>query len=217
MQMNIVEILEILKKERAKWNTPAKQLAGKTGKDPFKVLVAALLSSRTKDEVTAKAVERLFKVADTPEKVLKLSEDTIASLIYPVGFYKVKAKRLKELSGVLIERFGGKVPCDLEKLLSLPGVGRKTANLVLARAFNKPAVCVDTHVHRIMNRLGYIRTSSPKETEEVLQSKLPQRYWAEVNGVLVSFGQKVCTPVSPHCSVCPVEKTCRKVGVKRAR
>ncbi len=213
----IRKIVEILREEKKKWNVPIVTLMSQTGSDPFKILVATVLSLRTKDEVTAKAAERLFQVADTPEKLLKLEEDEIASLIYPVGFYRRKARNLKEIAKILIEKYGGKVPDDLEELLKLPGVGRKTANLVITLGYGKPGICVDTHVHRIMNRLGYVKTKTPEETEFALREKLPREFWIEINDLLVSLGQHICHPTSPKCSQCPVEPYCPKIGVKRSR
>ena len=213
----IRKIVEILREEKKKWNVPIVTLMSQTGSDPFKILVATVLSLRTKDEVTAKAAERLFQVADTPEKLLKLEEDEIASLIYPVGFYRRKARNLKEIAKILIEKYGGKVPDDLEELLKLPGVGRKTANLVITLGYRKPGICVDTHVHRIMNRLGYVKTKTPEETEFALREKLPREFWIEINDLLVSLGQHICHPTSPKCSQCPVEPYCPKIGVKRSR
>ncbi len=213
----IRKIVEILRKEKEKWNVPIVTLMSQTGSDPFKILVATVLSLRTKDEVTAKAAERLFQVADTPEKLLKLEEDEIASLIYPVGFYRRKAKNLKEIAKILIEKYGGRVPDDLEELLKLPGVGRKTANLVITLGYGKPGICVDTHVHRIMNRLGYVKTKTPEETEFALREKLPKEFWIEINDLLVSLGQHICHPTSPKCSQCPIEPYCPKIGVKRSR
>jgi len=213
----IRKIVEILREEKKNWNVPIVTLMSQTGSDPFKILVATVLSLRTKDEVTAKAAERLFQVADTPEKLLKLEEDEMASLIYPVGFYRRKAKNLKEIAKILIEKYGGKVPDDLEELLKLPGVGRKTANLVVTLGYGKPGICVDTHVHRIMNRLGYVKTKTPEETEFALREKLPREFWIEINDLLVSLGQHICHPTSPKCSQCPIEPYCPKIGVKRSR
>ena len=213
----IRRVVEILREEKKKWNVPIVTLMSQTGSDPFKILVATVLSLRTKDEVTAKAAERLFQVADTPEKLLKLEEDEIASLIYPVGFYRRKARNLKEIAKILIEKYGGKVPDDLEELLKLPGVGRKTANLVVTLGYGKPGICVDTHVHRIMNRLGYVKTKTPEETEFALREKLSREFWIAINDLLVSLGQHICHPTSPKCSQCPVEPYCPKIGVKRSR
>ncbi len=213
----IRKIVEILREEKKKWNVPIVTLMSQTGSDPFKILVATVLSLRTKDEVTAKAAERLFQVADTPEKLLRLEEDEIAALIYPVGFYRRKAKNLKEIAKILIGKYSGKVPDDLEELLKLPGVGRKTANLVITLGYGKSGICVDTHVHRIMNRLGYVKTKTPEETEFALREKLPKEFWIEINDLMVSLGQHICHPTSPKCSQCPVEPYCPKIGVKRSR
>ncbi|WP_457755156.1 endonuclease III domain-containing protein [Thermovibrio ammonificans] len=213
----ISRIVEILREAKKEWAVPVVTLMGQMGTDPFKILVATVLSLRTKDEVTAEAARRLFQVADTPEKLLKLSEEEIASLIYPVGFYNRKAKNLKEIARILVEHYGGQVPSDLEELLKLPGVGRKTANLVVTQGFKKPGICVDTHVHRIMNRLGFVKTKTPEETEFALREKLPKEFWIEINDLLVALGQHICRPISPKCSQCPIERLCKKVGVKRSR
>ena len=185
--------------------------------DPYKVLVSCVLSLRTKDPVTEEATKRLFKKANSPFKMVKLSNREIEKLIYPVGFYRQKAKYIKELSKKIIEDFKGKVPSRLEELLKLKGVGLKTANLVLGRGFGIPAICVDTHVHRIANRIGWVKTKSPKETEEKLKDIIPKNYWIRINSLLVSFGQRICLPVSPFCSRCFINKFCKKVKVKRSR
>jgi endonuclease-3 len=185
--------------------------------DPFRVLVACLLSLRTKDETTGPAAARLFALADTPEGLRRLSPRAIERAIYPVGFYRTKARVLRDISRDLIARFGGAVPDDIDALLTLKGVGRKTANLVVTQGFNKPGICVDVHVHRISNRWGYVRTRTPEETEMALRRRLPRRYWIGYNDLLVTFGQNVCTPVSPRCSTCPVSGLCRRVGVTSAR
>ncbi len=179
-------------------------------KDPFKVLVATILSARTKDETTAVAAARLFAEAETPEILQKLSEATIEKLIYPVGFFRNKAKFLKKLPDAL-QRYDGCVPETIEELVTLPGVGRKTANLVRSVAFGKPAICVDTHVHRIMNIWGYVDTKTPLETEMALREKLPEKYWLSVNSLLVAFGQFLCKPVRPHCDVCPLAGKCLRL------
>jgi len=180
---------------------------------PFTILVATLLSARTQDTVTVPAVERLLAVAPTPERLAALDEATIARLIYPVGFYRTKARHLKELARVLVERYDGRVPDTLEELTKLPGVGRKTANLVLGEAFGKPAICVDTHVHRISNRLGIVRSKTPLETEMQLMEKAPPAYWADINAYLVALGQTICLPRKPRCPECPVRRWCERVGV----
>jgi len=199
---------KILKKESKNWNAPVVAFMGRNGNDPFKILISTILSLRTKDQITAQASDRLFKVADTPEKILKLSEKEIVKLIYPVGFYRNKAKIIKEISKILVEKFNSKVPDDLETLLSFKGVGRKTANLVLSEGFGKPAICVDVHVHRISNRIGLVKTKSPEETEFKLMEILPKKYWKYINFVLVAFGQTICKPVKPKCKDCPIVKYC---------
>ncbi len=192
---------------------PVVDLIAVQTKDPFKVLVATILSARTKDEVTAKASARLFKYAPNPDSLATLSEEKITSLIYPVGFYKTKAKHLTMLPERL-KQFGGKVPDSIEELITLPGVGRKTANLVVSVAFRKPAICVDTHVHRIMNIWQYVETDTPLKTEMALRAKLPEKHWIGVNSILVSFGQSICRPVSPHCDICPLDDECPKNGIR---
>jgi len=191
-------------------------VAGESG-DPFRVLIACLLSLRTQDTTTGPAAARLFALADTPRTMLELSARRIERAIYPVGFYRTKARVILGLCRDLLARFDGRVPDDIDALLTLKGVGRKTANLVVTMGFDKPGICVDTHVHRISNRLGYVRTRTPDETETALRAKLPPRYWIGYNDLLVTFGQNVCAPVSPKCSACPVASLCRRVGVRTSR
>ena len=186
-------------------------------RDPFRVLIACLLSLRTKDETTGPAAARLFALADTPEAMRRLPAKRIERAIFPVGFYRTKARVLLGVCRDLLERFGGQVPDDIDRLLTLKGVGRKTANLVVTQGFNKPGICVDIHVHRISNRLGYVKTKTPEETEMALRKRLPRRYWIGYNDLLVSFGQNICHPVSPRCSECPVRPRCARVGVTRWR
>ncbi len=205
--------LNTLEKEVADYKVPVVDLIKSQTRDPFKVLVATILSARTKDEVTAKVCRRLFKKVDTYKDLAKLSSDEIEKLIYPVGFYRNKAKYLSDLPKAL-EEYGGRVPDSVEELVKLPGVGRKTANLVVAVGFGKPAVCVDTHVHRIMNIWGYVNTKTPEQTEKALRKKLPEKYWLKFNSILVAFGQGTCRPVSPHCDRCPLDDRCPKIGVK---
>ena len=183
-----------------------------TRPDPFAVLVGTVLSLRTRDVVTEQAFERLWALAKTPGEILTLPIDGLEAAIRPVGFYKTKAKSLKAIAGLLIERHGGEVPPDLDALLALPGVGRKTANLVLTEGFGLPGICVDTHVHRILNWWGYVKTKAPDETEMVLRKTLPERWWIPVNGLLVSFGQNVCRPVAPRCAECPLAGECPYPG-----
>lgn len=210
-------VYNILKKEVQQYNVPVADLVQIQTRDPFKVLVATILSARTKDETTASVLPRLFEKVKTPSDLQKLSVTEIEALIYPVGFYRNKAKFLKELPVVLEKEFQGKIPETVEELTTLPGVGRKTANLVVAVAFQKPAICVDTHVHKVMNRLGYVKTKTPLETEMTLRKKLPMKYWTTINMLLVAFGQNLCRPVSPFCSHCPVRQYCNRVGVGTAR
>lgn len=202
------KIMEGLRKEYPQWNAPVVVFHALGGSDAYKILISTILSARTKDEVTAVAVSRLFEQVKTPSELCKKSERDIQSLIYPVGFYRNKARHLKEVSRILTEDFDSKVPQTMEELLSLPGVGRKTANLVLSLAFGIPSICVDTHVHRICNRLLFVKTKDPEETEYALRKQLPKRYWNDINILLVAFGQTLCKPVSPKCPVCPVYAYC---------
>ena len=186
-------------------------------RSPFKVLVSTVISARTKDEVTGEAARRLFAAASTPRALAALPEKKISALIYPAGFYRTKGKAIRALSAKIVREFGGRVPGTMEGLLSLPGVGRKTANLVLTLGFALPGICVDTHVHRVVNRLGIVRTRRPVETEACLRATLPKRHWIEMNDLLVTFGKTVCTPVSPRCSLCPIARSCERAGVVRSR
>jgi len=210
--IDIATIYPILEREVTGYDVPIVDLIAVQTRDPFKVLVATILSARTKDETTAKAAGRLFKKVADLDSLAGLDEASIAKLIYPVGFYKNKAKYLKQLPAAL-EQFGGRIPDEVEALTRLPGVGRKTANLVVAVAFGKPAICVDTHVHRIMNIWGYVKTATPFETEMALRQKLPEKYWLKINSIMVAFGQATCKPVRPHCDRCIIEKYCPKIGV----
>ncbi|HSG27702.1 MAG TPA: endonuclease III [Candidatus Krumholzibacterium sp.] len=186
-------------------------------RSPFRVLVSTVISARTKDEVTGAASERLFALAGDPVSMAGLTVTAIEKAIYPAGFYKVKAKAIKALARKLIDDFDGKVPDTIEELVELPGVGRKTANLTVTLGFGIPGICVDTHVHRVTNRLGVVRTRNPEETEYALRKVLPVRHWIEINDLLVMYGKAVCNPVSPKCSICVIEGLCRKVGVTRSR
>lgn len=187
------------------------------GPDPFRILVSCILSLRTKDEVTYPATERLFAKASDPEAMLKLTSAAIAKAIYPAGFYRTKADQIRAISGMLLSHHGGQVPNTIEELLRLPGVGRKTANLTVTLGFGKPGICVDTHVHRIANRLGWVETTTPDDTEAALRIGLPKRWWIPINETLVRHGQQVCKPISPVCSACAVARACRKIGVDRRR
>ena len=188
-----------------------------TSRSPFRLLVACVISLRTKDEVTAKASRRLFEIAATPDRLAGLDVDHIAQAIYPAGFYNTKAGQLQEIGTIIRDRYDGEVPADEENLLAMPGVGRKTANLVLGLGFGIPAICVDTHVHRISNRLGMVTTKTPEQTERALNQVLPQDLWIPINDWLVTFGQNCCHPTSPKCSECPLDDLCPRVGVTRSR
>jgi endonuclease-3 len=185
--------------------------------DPWAVLVSTILSLRTKDEVTLKTSKQLLEQAPGPQELARLREDKIARLAYPAGFYRTKASNLKKIATILLEQYNGAVPATLDALLALPGVGRKTANLVLIEAFDLPAICVDVHVHRISNRCGWLCSKTPEETEMILRAILPQKYWKGLNALLVLYGQNLCRPVSPHCSLCVIKEYCKRVGVGKSR
>jgi endonuclease-3 len=210
---DIHSVIRILRREVPKWQIPIVTVVAKTSKSPFHVLISCILSLRTQDATTALAALRLFQLADTPEKMAKLSPKKIEKAIFPVGFYRTKAKTISEICRVLNGKYSGKVPDEIDELLKLNGVGRKTANLVVTLGYRKPGICVDTHVHRISNRWGYIRTKNPKETEFTLREKLPKGYWLEYNNLLVTFGQHLCRPISPLCSQCLIAKYCDRIGV----
>ena len=214
---DVHKIINILRDETRLWDVPIVTLTAETSHDPFRVLISTILSLRTQDTTTAKVSKRLFELADNPHDMLKLSVKEIEKAIYPVGFYKTKARTIRYLCRELIDKYKSRVPDDLDELLKLKGVGRKTANLVVTLGYGKAGICVDTHVHRISNRLGYIKTKTPLETEMSLRKKLPKKYWIEYNDLLVSFGQHLCRPISPRCSVCPIEMYCDKVGVTKHR
>lgn len=207
------DIVEILKGYLRDDVPVITELSKRGSQDPFLILIGTILSLRTKDETTEKAMDRLFERAKTPEEFLNLTNEEIERLIYPVGFYRNKAKTIKEISRTLIERYNGSVPDELDELLKIKGIGRKTANLVITEGFGKPGICVDTHVHRISNRIGVVSTKNPHETEYALRKVLPKKYWIIYNSLLVSFGQKVCKPISPHCTTCPIKNICKKTGV----
>ena len=200
-----------------RWNEPVLGVVARETRDPFRILIACLLSLRTKDHTTAQASQRLFRLADTPESMKALSLKAIERAIYPVGFYKNKATQIRAICQSLLRDFGGRVPDTIDELLTLKGVGRKTANLVVTVGYRKPGICVDIHVHRISNRWGYVQTRTPEETERALRRKLPAKYWITFNDWLVPFGQHLCRPVSPFCSQCPVSQYCKKVGVRTSR
>jgi endonuclease-3 len=214
---NIGPLFETLRAAMPAYQQPLIDQMGAAGQTPFRILIATILSLRTKDTLTAVVAPRLFAVADTPEAMLALPKERIAALIYPVGFYRTKARTIRAICTALLERHGGQVPQELDELLALPGVGRKTANLVRTAGYGLPGICVDTHVHRICNRWGYVRTKTPDETEMALRGKLPLEHWLEINGLLVTLGQNICLPIAPKCSICPVAAWCARVGVERAR
>jgi endonuclease III len=205
--------VRILRREVPKWQTPVVTLIAEGSDSPFKVLISCILSLRTQDSTTAQASRRLFALADSPETMVQLSVKTIEQAIFPVGFYRTKAKTILEICRNLNEKYRGRVPDEIDELIKFKGVGRKTANLVVTLGYNKPGICVDTHVHRISNRWGYVKTATPEKTETALRQKLPKQYWIEYNDLLVSFGQHLCRPISPLCSQCPVAKYCSQIGV----
>lgn len=213
----IHKVIKILKEDVKKWGIPAVGVVAERTKDPFKILISCILSLRTKDITTAEASHRLFSLAENPIDMLKLPVDAIERKIFPVGFYRTKARNIKEICSMLIKNYSSKVPDEIDELLKLKGVGRKTANLVVTIGYNKDGICVDTHVHRISNRWGYIKTKTPAKSEEALREKLPKRYWKIYNDLLVTFGQNLCEPVSPLCSQCNILGYCDRVGVKNSR
>lgn len=211
---DIDSVIRILRREVRRWPVP---VIGEYTHTPFTVLISCLLSLRTKDAVTDAASRRLFSLAANPEGMLGLDRQVIEREIYPVSFYRVKARTIHRICQELERRFGGDVPDSLDQLLTLPGVGRKTANIVVTLAFRKPGIAVDTHVHRIFNRWGYVRTTDPDKTELALRRKLPKRHWRTINDILVAFGQHHCKPVSPHCSTCKLIPYCARRGVRISR
>lgn len=215
--MDIHRVIAILRRTAAELAVPAVGVVHQRWRDPFRTLISCILSLRTQDKTTRSASMRLFDLAATPEEMLKLSEETIREVIYPVGFYRRKAAQILEICRDLMNRFEGAVPDDIDTLLTINGVGRKTANLVVTVGFGKPGICVDTHVHRISNRLGFVKTKTPDQTEKELRKKLPEEYWIEFNDLLVPFGQNICLPISPLCSTCPIFDECARVGVARSR
>lgn len=211
---DIHAVIGILEKAVDGWRMP---VLGHYQRSPFKVLISCVLSLRTQDATTEAASRRLFELAATPARMAKLSAAAVEKAIYPVGFYRTKAKNIKKICTILNEEHRGRVPEDIDTLLTLPGVGRKTANLVVTLGYGKPGICVDTHVHRITNRWGYVRTKTPEQTEMALREKLPAQYWIGINDLLVTFGQNCCKPISPFCSRCPVKTYCERCGVNRSR
>ncbi len=210
-------IVSILKKEVKRYTTPIVTEVKDDTHDPYQVLISCLISLRTKDAVTRDAFHRLFKVADTPKKIAALTTSRIEKLIYPAGFYKTKARKIKAISRELATKHNSRVPDEIDDLLGFDGVGRKTANLVVTLGYNKPGICVDTHVHRISNRLGYVKTKTPDKTEFALRKKLPKKHWIVYNDLLVTWGQNVCKPISPMCSICKIRQYCNRINVKVSR
>ena len=213
----IHSVIAIIREEYRNWQTPAVTIVAQCNGSPFKVLISCIISLRTKDVVTALASARLFDRAQTPEALAELSEEEISGLIYPAGFYHTKAEQIARISRTLVKEYHGIVPDEIDELLTFKGVGRKTANLVMTLGFGKPGICVDTHVHRICNRLGYVSTKNPEATEWALRSYLPPEYWIEINDLLVAFGQNHCHPVSPRCSSCKLSGICDRIGVTVSR
>jgi endonuclease-3 len=216
-EAEILEIVRRLRRSSRDWAPTAVMDLASRCHDPFRVLISCLISLRTPDQVTGPASARLFRLARTPRALRALPVERIAEVIYPAAFYRTKAKTMHALCDALLAEHGGKVPDDLEQLLRLKGVGRKTANLVVTVGFGKPGICVDTHVHRISNRLGIVATRTPEKTEFALREVLPRRLWISYNDLLVTFGQNICRPVSPHCSTCPIRDLCPRIGVTTQR
>lgn len=216
MNIPIGKIISILNKEIPRFQEPIVSSVSRR-KDPFQVLISCILSLRTKDAVTSQASKRLFELADSPERMVSLSEKRIQKAIYPVAFYRVKSRNIRKVCRILIEKYNSKVPDSLDELLELPNVGRKTANIVVTLGFKKHGIAVDTHVHRISNRLGLVKTKTPDQTEFALRKILPRRYWMQYNDLLVTWGQNVCKPISPFCSRCKIRPYCKRVGVVRSR
>jgi endonuclease-3 len=212
----ILKTIRLIEKQVKEFTIPIVTRVSRKN-NPYQVLISCILSLRTKDKTTSEASHRLFKVADNPYSMVKLTARRIQGLIYPVGFYRNKAKVILGISKKIIKDFAGRVPDNLEELLKFKGVGRKTANLVLGLGYNIPAVCVDTHVHRISNRLGWVETKTPEKTEGALKKIIPRRYWINLNTLFVTFGQNICLPISPWCSKCYVYKFCKRIGVGRCR
>lgn len=209
MEIDIEKIVRILKEAKQPQSEFVKLM--ETFNDPFLVLISCILSLRTNDKTTYPATLRMLELGKKPKDFVGVNVKDLEQAIFPVGFYKNKAEQIIDLSKILVEKYDSKVPDTIDELIKFKGVGRKTANLVLARGFNKPAICVDVHVHRIFNRLGYIKTKTPEETEFALRKKLPQKFWIEINTLLVTHGQNICKPIKPLCDICPIEKYCAKI------
>lgn len=217
MNFDINSVMAELEKAVVAWDTPAVTIIAQLDGDPFKVLISCILSLRTKDSTTGPASARLFNLADTADKMLLLDQEQIEKVIYPVGFYRNKAEQIRKICRDLSEKYDGSVPESIEELLMFKGVGRKTANLVVTLGFGKPAICVDTHVHRICNRWGYVRTKTPDATELRLREILPCCHWLRINDLLVTYGQNLCRPVSPFCSRCTLSESCQRNNVTNCR
>jgi endonuclease III len=217
-QDQITAALRIVKREIRQWEEPVLGVvARESNRNPFRILISCLLSLRTKDKTTGEASARLYRLADRPTTMLALPLKKIERAIYPVGFYRTKAKSIHAICRRLLDAYEGTVPDSVEELVTLSGVGRKTANLVVTVAYGKPGICVDIHVHRISNRWGYVKTKAPEETEQALRQKLPAQHWITFNDLLVPYGQHLCQPVSPFCSKCKLTEYCDRVGVNRSR
>ncbi|MFC1894764.1 endonuclease III domain-containing protein, partial [Candidatus Dependentiae bacterium] len=216
--MKIKKIINVLSQKMYGFEpTLIEKIISSYEKDPFIILICCLLSLRSKDTVTIHVCKELLEKATTPQEILKLSTDELEKITYKIGFYKNKSKVLHKVSRELLNKYCGKVPKNAEDLLNLPGVGRKTANLVLGMAYNISAICVDIHVHRISNRLGVVKTKTPEESEPALQKIVPKKYWIELNNLFVRWGQNICTPTSPKCSKCAIKKFCNRIGIKKSR
>ena len=213
----IEKVISILESHAPNWSVPVVTLIALQDKNPFKVLLSTIISLRTKDEVTIEASKRLYELLEKPEDIYQCDVKDIENAIYPCGFYKRKAIQIQKACIRIVEGFGGQVPDDIDTLTTFEGVGRKTANLVVSEGYGIPAMCVDVHVHRISNRLGFVETKDPEETERVLRENLPKKYWNSYNSLMVAFGQSICRPVSPYCSQCPLLEICERVGVERYR
>ena len=213
---HMATVIRRLQKAVTQWQEPHVTQEART-RDPFRVLISCIISLRTKDDVTAAASKRLFALADTPQLMKSLPPRQVEKAIYTAGFYKTKAKTILQICRDLLKHYDGHVPDDLDELMTMKGVGRKTANLVVTLGFNKPGICVDTHVHRISNRWGYVETKTPEQTEMALREKLPPRYWISINDLLVTFGQNLCKPISPICSECNIADYCARREVKISR
>ena len=214
---NIGKTLDIVQAAVAQYDIPVLEKFNEMTKDPYWVLISCILSLRAKDETTEKVARALYAAAPTPEKVLRIPVKKMEKIVYRSGFYKVKARNVLNITRTILEKYKGKVPDEIDELMTIKGVGRKTANLVVTVAFKKPGICVDTHVHKISNRWGYVKTKTPDETEQRLRQILPQKYWIKYNMWLVLFGQNICLSVSPLCSSCPLNRLCPKIGVDRHR